>query len=52
MNDYERVEMKQYEVIINSIIHYVNALSLAHALRKASDLRLEDKDIVTIRVEQ
>ena len=51
MNAYERAETKHYEVTINNISYTVLAQSLGDALRKASDLRLDDKDIVTVRVE-
>ena len=52
MEIYERIDMKHYEIVINDITFSVDAYSLAHALRKASNLRLEDTDIVRVRVKQ
>jgi len=51
MEPYERVEIKQYEITVNNLSYTVNAQSIGEALRKAGDLRLEDRDIVTVRVE-
>lgn len=56
MPDYDelkdRGEIKTYEVIINGISCSTGAQSLGQALRRAGDLRLNETDVVTVKLEQ
>jgi len=52
MDPHKRSEMKLYQVIINNTeLGQVQGQSLSDALRQVSKIRLEDSDIVTVRLE-
>lgn len=48
--DYQkRTEFKYYDVMISNQKFQVTAQSMSDALRKVSNIRLEDRDVVTVR---
>lgn len=48
----ECAEMKSYVVVVNGISGFTDAQSLGEALRHAGDLRLNETDIITVKLEQ
>jgi len=48
----DRADVKHYKIIIGDAEYHIDAQSLNHALRRAGDLRLNDTDIITVKLEQ
>ena len=49
---HERVEVKYYAVTINDVPFQAPAQSLNHALRQVGDLRLNETDVVTVKLDE
>ena len=45
-----KVSMRCYKLLVNNEECFQHATSIGDALRKVSDLRLEETDVVTVRL--
>ena len=50
IDPHKRALMNRYKILIGKDKYTVNAQSLGHALREASNLRIDDEDIITVRI--